>query len=52
MLWYKPPNHKELVDDAFFRVLEEISLSQTFVLTGHPNICWRDGREERKPWSL
>lgn len=52
MLWYKPPNHNELVDDASFRVLEEISLSQAFALIGHPNICWRDGREERKPLSL
>lgn len=52
MLWYTPPNHKELVDDAFFRVLEEILLSQAFVLMGdlnHPNICWKDGRAERKP---
>lgn len=52
MLWYKPPNNKELVDYAFFRVFEEISLSKTFVLIGyfnHPNISWRDGREARKP---
>lgn len=52
MLWYKPPNNKELVDDAFFRVLKEISVSQAFVLIGYfnyPNVSWRDGREARKP---
>lgn len=42
MFWYKPCDRKDVVDEAFFRLLEEAS--QALVLMGdlNHNICWRD----------
>jgi len=39
---YRPPDHKEQVDEALYRQLEEASNSQAVVLVGdfnHPIFC-------------
>ncbi|GAB0209463.1 hypothetical protein GRJ2_003412000 [Grus japonensis] len=39
---YSLPDQEEVVDEAFFRQLEETSLLQVLVHLNHPDIYWRD----------
>ncbi|PKU34423.1 hypothetical protein llap_15271 [Limosa lapponica baueri] len=39
---YSLPDQEEVVDDAFFRQLEEASLLQALVHLNHPDIYWKD----------
>jgi len=44
-VYYRPPDHDEEVDEAFYRQLKVASQSQALVLMGdfnHPDISWED----------
>jgi len=46
-VYYRPPDHDEEVDEAFYRQLKAASQSEALVLMGdfnHPDISWEDHR--------
>jgi len=48
---YRPPNQEEVVDEAFFRQLEETSCLQALLLMrslNHPDTCWKGNAAGRK----
>lgn len=47
MFWYKPCNRK-VVDETFFRLLEEVSQALVLMRDLNHNICWRDSTAGNK----